>query len=212
MKKKEKLLIDSTKCSNCGHSLTEGSKFCSECGKSTRKKCSNCGNLLENKINVCNECGYNMTMEESLKIYIEKVEKILNEQTTTSQTKQISLLANKKGEVYRTSQTKVDPKSEINRLPSGGSMVVTKSADESKKSKNKKPNPWAICTSSVGRKDMEKYEKCVQDVKHQKSKKKSKMDEELQRLEEYIERIITDSEINPKIKKGNLKQFVSKLK
>lgn len=29
----------------------------------------------------------------------------------------------------------------------------------------KENNPWAICTASVGRKDKEKYEKCVMDVK-----------------------------------------------
>ena len=28
-----------------------------------------------------------------------------------------------------------------------------------------KNNPWAICTASVGRKDKEKYEKCVKSVK-----------------------------------------------
>ena len=31
-----------------------------------------------------------------------------------------------------------------------------------------KNNPWAICTSSVGREDKEKYEKCVKDVKKEK--------------------------------------------
>jgi hypothetical protein len=33
------------------------------------------------------------------------------------------------------------------------------------KKKKSKYNPWAICTSSVGRKDKKKYEKCVMDVK-----------------------------------------------
>jgi hypothetical protein len=33
------------------------------------------------------------------------------------------------------------------------------------KKKESKYNPWAICTSSVGRKDKKKYEKCVMDVK-----------------------------------------------
>lgn len=33
---------------------------------------------------------------------------------------------------------------------------------------NKKNNPWAICTSSVGREDKEKYEACVKDVKKEK--------------------------------------------
>jgi len=29
----------------------------------------------------------------------------------------------------------------------------------------KETNPWAICTSQVGREDKEKYEKCVKSVK-----------------------------------------------
>lgn len=37
------------------------------------------------------------------------------------------------------------------------------------KSKGKKksydPNPWAVCTKSVGRDDSDKYERCVLDVK-----------------------------------------------
>ena len=31
----------------------------------------------------------------------------------------------------------------------------------------KENNPWAICTASVGRKDKEKYEKCVKGVKRE---------------------------------------------
>jgi hypothetical protein len=89
-----------------------------------------------------------------------------------------------------------------------GSYTVSVT-DEGKKTKKKKYkyNPWAVCTASVGREDKEKYEKCVMDVKNT-----QKMHEDLERLSEYIERLITDSEVNPKIKKGNFKQFVSKLK
>ncbi len=39
---------------------------------------------------------------------------------------------------------------------------------ESKKKKKKKdwdPNPWAVCTESVGRDNPEKYERCVKHVK-----------------------------------------------
>ena len=36
---------------------------------------------------------------------------------------------------------------------------------ESKSNKKSKYNPWAICTSSVGRDDKKKYERCVMDVK-----------------------------------------------
>ena len=31
-------------------------------------------------------------------------------------------------------------------------------------------NPWAICTASVGRKDKDKYERCVQSVKRKNNK------------------------------------------
>lgn len=33
------------------------------------------------------------------------------------------------------------------------------------KMKKRKPNPWAICTKSVGRDNKEKYERCVLKVK-----------------------------------------------
>lgn len=33
---------------------------------------------------------------------------------------------------------------------------------------SRKKNPWAICTSSVGRKDKDKYERCVMHVKGEK--------------------------------------------
>lgn len=41
---------------------------------------------------------------------------------------------------------------------------------EAKKSKNKEkwnPNPWAVCTESVGRDDPKKYERCVRKIKKQ---------------------------------------------
>jgi len=40
-------------------------------------------------------------------------------------------------------------------------------AEAKKKKKKKKwnPNPWAVCTESVGRDNKEKYERCVMDVK-----------------------------------------------
>lgn len=48
-----------------------------------------------------------------------------------------------------------------------GTMSATPNEGEMKegKKKSKKYNPWAICTSSVGRKDKKKYERCVMDVK-----------------------------------------------
>jgi len=216
MKKKQKLLID-------------------------KKECSNCGHVLERDIKVCDECGYDMAMEESIMIYAKKYKKIIREQVnpTPAQKSPIIYDQNKKqfmstvnlgggtnflnnpnlkgkeitiadeGEEYT-----YDPKNKSLSKPSAPVKMddlkpgdTIKVADEGRKKKKYKYNPWAVCTKSVGRDDMEKYEKCVKDVKQQ-----QKVDEDLNTLKEYIERLITDSEINPKIKKGNFKQFVSKLK
>jgi hypothetical protein len=42
---------------------------------------------------------------------------------------------------------------------------------EAEKGKKWKYNPWAVCSSSVGREDKEKYERCVKKVKRQKGNK-----------------------------------------
>lgn len=165
-----------------------------------KKECSNCGHILEKDIKVCDECGYDMAMEEAFKIYNKEVKKFLNEQNV------ITYNANKKGQITKTEKNPVDIEKVIQQARPGSKIEINKVTDEGKK-KNKKPNPWAICTSSIGRKNKKKYEKCIMDVK-----KQYDLDDDLQRLEEYIERIITDSEINPKIKKGNFKEFLSKLK
>jgi len=45
-------------------------------------------------------------------------------------------------------------------------VEVKKDIDvEAKKKKKWNPNPWAVCTESVGREDKKKYERCVMDVK-----------------------------------------------
>lgn len=166
-----------------------------------KKECTSCGHILEKDTKVCDECGYDMSMEESFKIFSLKLKKLLSEQTAPKEYEY-----NPKKDPSNAQQI-TTTKTPLRGLKPGSIVKVTADEGKKKTSKKKKPNPWAICTSSVGRKDMEKYEKCVMDVK-----KQHKMDEDLQRLEEYIERIIMDSEVNPKIKKGNFKQFVSKLK
>ena len=70
------------------------------------------------------------------------------------------------------------------------------------KKKSKKYNPWAICTSSVGRKDKKKYERCVMDVK--KSIKEGKDPINLF-LEEKIVSLL-EKHIQPKISK---KEFLN---
>lgn len=51
-------------------------------------------------------------------------------------------------------------------------LIKTSSYKSAKKKKSGKktkynPNPWAVCTKSVGRQDKKKYERCVMDVKKQ---------------------------------------------
>lgn len=56
--------------------------------------------------------------------------------------------------------------------------IITASYKQAKKKKSKEydPNPWAVCTESVGRKNKAKYERCVMDVKKkQKGHEKSAM-------------------------------------
>lgn len=46
------------KCSNCGHEMHAGAKFCPECGaKQEAKFCSNCGHKLQENAKFCPECG-----------------------------------------------------------------------------------------------------------------------------------------------------------
>jgi len=46
-----------------------------------------------------------------------------------------------------------------------GDDAIDKEEDISESKKKSKYNPWAICTSSVGRNDKKKFERCVMDVK-----------------------------------------------
>lgn len=56
----------------------------------------------------------------------------------------------------------------------------------------KKANPWAICTSSVGREDKEKYERCVMDVKKQNKTKKENLQESKLSKNTDLERDLSD--------------------
>lgn len=174
-----------------------------------KKECSKCGNILEKDIKVCDECGYDMTMEESFMIYAKKYVKIIKEQVNPTPAQQSPIVYNQEKKQFMSTVNLGGGTNFLNNPALKGKEITI--ADEGKKTKKKKEkykyNPWGVCTASVGRDDKKKFEKCVMDVKH-----KQEMDENLERLSEYIERLITDSEVNPKIKKGNFKQFVSKLK
>lgn len=108
---------------------------------------------------------------------------------------------------------------EVTPTPDGGIRVLQKSGkseapknkvikdgemSEGKKKKKSKYNPWAICTSSVGRKNMDKYERCVMDVKE--SIKEGKNPYEVI-LESKFEKLLTNG-LNARISK---KDFISLL-
>lgn len=64
----------------------------------------------------------------------------------------------------------------------------------------KKPNPWAICTSQVGREDKDKYEKCVQSVKDQYDIKKENLQESKMPRNPDLERDLDDLQEKDTIK------------
>ena len=67
------------------------------------------------------------------------------------------------------------------------------SDDEDVMSEEKdKDNPWAICTASVGREDMAKFERCVMDVKKQKGIKENKFS--ITKAIDVMEDIVVESD------------------
>lgn len=81
-----------------------------------------------------------------------------------------------------------------------------KSKKRSKKGKlKKKNNPWAICTSQVGRKNKEKYEKCVLSVKDQHDIKKEQLKESKLSKNPDLDRDLSDLE-----EKNTIKDHYSK--
>ena len=92
----------------------------------------------------------------------------------------------------------------------GGLEIIKKTGTsesemKEEKKKSKKYNPWAICTSSVGRKDKKKYERCVMDVK--KSIREGKDPVNLF-LEEKIVSLL-EKHVQPKISKKDFLQMIS---
>jgi hypothetical protein len=99
---------------------------------------------------------------------------------------------------------KNDPKAKP--TPDGGITTSKEETTEAKKKGTKKKyNPFAICTASVGRKDKEKYERCVMGIKE--SIKEGKDPVNLF-LEEKILSLL-EKHIQPKITKGEFLQMIS---
>jgi hypothetical protein len=94
----------------------------------------------------------------------------------------------------------------VSKTTTGEVMASPKESEMKEgKGKSKKYNPWAICTSTVGRKDKKKYERCVMDVK--KSVKEGRDPSELF-LENKIVSLL-ERHIQPKISK---KEFLDMIK
>jgi hypothetical protein len=66
-----------------------------------------------------------------------------------------------------------------------------------------KDNPWAICTASVGREDIAKFERCVMDVKKQKGIKENKFS--IAKAIDLMEDIVVESDKDIKVKGKDVK-------
>ena len=84
---------------------------------------------------------------------------------------------------------------------------VSVELDEGKK-KKKKYNPWAVCTSSVGRKNKKKFEDCVMGVK-KKLKEGRNPYEYL--IESKMEEIV-ENNLSPKMTKGEIMSIIAEKK
>jgi hypothetical protein len=100
----------------------------------------------------------------------------------------------------------IDGGGKVTKTPTGVKVQHSEMKEAQKKKRTKKKyNPWAICTSSVGRKDKKKYERCVMDVK--KSIKEGKDPVNLF-LEEKIVSLL-EKHVQPKISKKDFLQMIS---
>ena len=77
--------------------------------------------------------------------------------------------------------------------------------EKAKPKKKSKYNPWAICTSSVGRKDKKKYEKCVMDVKRNIKEGKNPY----QVIVEMSLEKMVEKHVSPRMTKGDLLKTLS---
>jgi hypothetical protein len=104
-----------------------------------------------------------LTESQLVKLYNKLNEQVTPAGNVTKQTKQVTTYSVPPG-----SETEV-PTGGKNVVVStkGGKTSITPMESEMKegKSKSKKYNPWAICTSTVGRENKKKYERCVMGIK-----------------------------------------------
>jgi hypothetical protein len=96
---------------------------------------------------------------------------------------------------------------DIDLAKAEGELLEKKKSKKSKKKAKmkQKKNPWAICTSQVGRKNKDKYEKCVLSVKDQYDIKKESIKESKLTKNPDLDRDLSDLE-----EKNTIKDHYSK--
>jgi hypothetical protein len=109
--------------------------------------------------------------------------------------------------VYQPRKNPADAKA-VQDMVTKANPNVSVELDERKKTKNKKYNPWAVCTSSVGRKNKKKFEDCVMGVK-KKLKEGRNPYEYL--IESKMEEIV-ENNLSPKMTKGEIMSIIAEKK
>lgn len=54
------------RCKRCGSTLSEGSKFCGECGAKVSNTCPSCGAICVSGMKFCGECGRKLNAQDSV--------------------------------------------------------------------------------------------------------------------------------------------------
>jgi hypothetical protein len=147
--------------------------------------------------------------ESQIALLLEKIKKgeTKEAETTTTTTKKIG--PNEPLKDMTPAQLKKAEEDKTTKKNPDGSMEITTTKKEVGEAKKKKKyNPWAVCTSSVGRKDKKKYEKCVMGVK-EKIKEGRNPYEYL--IESKMEEIVSEH-LSPKMTKSELMNIISEKK
>lgn len=153
--------------------------------------------LYEEKKKVCPKCKKEVC---ECKVSKKKIETKEAQKVTTSYIKYTPAeVAASKSTGVPLGNVKIEPDGSMNVYPENEGEIK-----ENKKSKAK--NPWAICTSSVGRKDKKKYEKCVKDVKKSMNENKLPFD----RILENKILSLLEKHTKPSMKKGELMNLIGK--
>ena len=150
--------------------------------------------------------------------FSQKTLSLLNESQISMILEKIKKKEAKEDVVQTTTKKIVSPGKEVSPEDLKGATKVTSTNNGTEvekttettegKKKIKKYNPWAVCTSSVGRKNKKKYEDCVMGVK-KKIKEGRNPYEYL--IESKMEEIV-ENNLSPKMTKGELLRIIAEKK